>query len=242
MRRPFALAYGLVGYAAFGVTFAALIDFVAGTGYVRAIDSPPTAPLAVALVIDLALVAAFGLVHSLLARPPIKAAVIRVVGAACERSTYVLVASAQLLLLVWQWRAVPDGVWALDAPMARAAVWIVQGLAIAIVVYSTFLTDHFDLLGLRQTWFAAQGRTHTPVPFVERSLYRCMRHPLMVGIVLWFWATPTMSIGHLVFAVSMTVYVGIGVAFEERGLSRALGEPYDDYRRRVRMFLPFRRG
>lgn len=238
VRRPFVLVYGIVGYAAFGATFAALIDFVSGTGYVRAIDAPPTAPFATALAIDLALVVAFGVVHSALARPQVKAAVVGVVGEACERSTYVLVASAQLLLLAWQWRALPDPVWTLGTPLARGAAWTLQGLGVAIAVYSTFLTDHFDLFGLRQTFLAAHDRPYTPVPFVERSLYRYVRHPMMVGIVLWFWATPTMSVGHLVLAASMTVYVVVGVALEERGLSRALGGPYADYRRRVRAYVP----
>jgi protein-S-isoprenylcysteine O-methyltransferase Ste14 len=234
MRRVSVLVYGVVTYVAFVATFGALLDFAAGTGYVRSIDGSPAAPLASALAIDLALIAVFGVSHSVLARPYVK----RVLPSAIERSTYVLVASATLALIVWQWRAIPDAIWVVRAPAARDAIWAFHLAAIALVFYTTFLTDHFDLFGLRQTWFYARGRAYTPVPFVERSLYRRVRHPMMTGFVLRVWTTPAMSLGHLVFAAAMTLYIGIGTGFEERGLLRQLGPVYADYRRRVPAFIP----
>jgi protein-S-isoprenylcysteine O-methyltransferase Ste14 len=218
-----------------------LADFVAGTGFVRGIDGAPTAALAPALAIDVALVAAFGISHSVLARARVKQALARVVPPVAERSTYVFVASAMLALTVWQWRALPSAVWTVHAPAARDAVWAVHLAGAALVVYSTFLTDHFDLFGVRQAYLYARGQPYTPVPFVERSLYRYVRHPMMVAIIVWLWAAPTMSLGRLVFAAAMTAYIAIGVAFEERALARSLGAPYEDYRARVRAFVPLRR-
>jgi protein-S-isoprenylcysteine O-methyltransferase Ste14 len=232
MGRALVLVYGLLAYAAFGATFVLLVDFVPNAGYLRAIDAGRTGPYA--LAIDVALIAQFGVLHSVLARPAIK----RMLPSMIERSTYVLVASAQLSLLVWQWHAVPETVWAVTGP-ARFALWAVHGVGFVLVVYSTFLTNHFDLFGLRQTWRYARGADYTPVPFVEKSLYRVVRHPMMLGMILWLWATPVMSIGHLVLASGLTAYIVIGIALEERGLSRAIGAQYDDYRRRVPALVPF---
>jgi protein-S-isoprenylcysteine O-methyltransferase Ste14 len=230
MRRALVLAFGIACYAAFTAVFALLIDFV-DLGYLRGIDGGPTAPRGEAIAIDLALVAAFGISHSVLARPALK----RLWPAELERSIYVLVASLTLALLVSQWRALPDVAWTLPAAVA----WPFQAAGIAIVFLSTLLTDHFDLFGLRQTWLYARGRPYAPVPFVERSLYRYLRHPMMVGFALWLWTMPTMTLGRLVFAASLTAYIAIGVAYEERGLARSLGPVYEDYRRRVPAFLPF---
>jgi len=119
-------------------------------------------------------------------------------------------------------------------------MWAISFVGIGVAVWSTFLTDHFDLFGLRQTWLFLRGREYTPVPFQEKSLYKFVRHPMMLGMLVWMWATPTMSIGHALFAASMSLYVAIGITLEERGLARTLGEPYADYRRRVRAILPIR--
>ena len=236
------LAYGALAYFAFLASFALLADFVAGIGVVRSIDAGATADMRAAIAIDLALVAVFGISHSVMARPAFKRVWTRIVPASAERSTYVLVASLSLGLLVWQWRAVPDVVWHVEQPAVRAALWAVHLVGVATIVYSTFLTNHFDLFGLRQTWLAAQRRPYTPVPFVERSLYRYVRHPMMIGVLLWMWAAPTISIGRLLFASAMTAYILIGIAFEERGLARELGATYDDYRRRVPALIPRLRG
>jgi len=224
------LGYGVVCYVVFVAAFVAMALFAANAGIVRGIDQPPAG----SLLVDLALIALFGVSHSVLARPWAK----RRLPVVIERSTYVLVASAALALIVWQWRAQPQLVWHVTAPAARAAIWAAWFAGAAIVLVSTFLTDHFDLFGLRQVWLHARGVPYAPVPFVERWLYRVVRHPMMSGLVLWLWATPDGTVGHVVFAAAMSLYVVVGVAFEERGLSRAHGAAYDAYRERVPAFVP----
>jgi protein-S-isoprenylcysteine O-methyltransferase Ste14 len=238
MQRTLVLGYGVLVYLAFLATFIALADFGTPTGIVvRSLDDGPFVPLGEALAIDLLLLAVFGVSHSVLARASVKRVVNRIVSTPAERSTYVLVASATLALIVWQWRAIPDVVWHVDGPL-RFVMLGVQALGVVIVLVSTFLTDHFDLFGLRQVWLYARGRVYAPVPFVEHSFYRHVRHPMMSGFLLWLWAAPTMTIGHVVFSGGMTLYIFIGVALEERGLARELGAPYADYRRRVPALVP----
>jgi methanethiol S-methyltransferase len=231
--RAVIVVYGVACYVAFLAVFTALALFAWNAGCVRGIDAAPAGSLA----IDFGLVALFGVSHSVLARPAAKRVVTSIVTPAAERSTYVLIASASLALLIWQWRADPAIVWHVVSPAARAVVWAVAAGGAALIVGSTFLTDHFDLFGLRQVWL---GDRYTPVPFVERSLYKHVRHPMMLGVLVWVWAAPDMTVGHALFAVGMSAYVFIGVAFEERGLARTLGAPYEDYRRRVPAFFPRR--
>jgi len=235
--RVVTLIYALVAYLVFLASFVLFSAFVIDIDVVRAVDGPPTAEFATALVIDLALLAQFGVVHSVMARPGPKRAIVGIVGDTAERSTYVLVAALQLGLIVWQWRAMPDVVWSVGAP-GSYVIWAVYGLAVAMIVVATFLTDHFDLFGLRKPWLAATGRAYTPVPFVERGLYACMRHPMMTGFLVALVATPVMTVGHAVLALGLGVYVLVGTAFEERGLVRELGATYEDYRRRVPAFMP----
>jgi protein-S-isoprenylcysteine O-methyltransferase Ste14 len=234
MRRAVILGYGAVCYLAFLAVFSALALFAWNAGGVRGIDAPPHGSLA----IDLALIAVFGVSHSVLARPAAKRVVTAIVSPVAERSTYVLIASGSLALLMWQWRADDAVIWHVATPAVRMVVWAVAGAGSLLIVVSTFLTDHFDLFGLRQVWL---GDRYTPVPFVERSLYKLVRHPMMVGVLVFLWAAPDMTVGHAVFSAGMSAYVFIGVAFEERGLARSLGAPYEDYRRRVRRFLPLPR-
>jgi len=237
MGRVAVLIYGVVVYIAFVAVFSALPLFVGNLGIVRGIDAPPTGGIAV----DLALIAVFGVTHSVLARPAVKRALARVNPPPVERSSYVLVASASFALLMWQWRALPEVVWHIETPVLRGVVWLVTATGVVLIVSSTLLTNHFDLFGLRQVWLHFRGRPYTPVPFVERSLYTRVRHPMMLGVLVWLWATPDMTVGHLVFAAGMSAYVFVGTAFEERELRRTVGAPYDDYRQRVRAFLPFRK-
>ena len=237
MIRWIVLLYGIVAYLAFGTVFAVMIGFVADIDLVRSIDAGTTAPLPAAIAIDVALLAVFGVTHSVMARPWFKDAFARMLPPTAERSTYVLVASLSLALLAWEWRALPAVVWSVSPP-ASYALWTVSGAGIALVVYSTFLTSHFDLFGLRQVVLAALGREYTPVPFTERSLYRIVRHPMMSGMLLWSWAAPTMSVGHLIFTAGMTVYIVVGVRFEERALAHAHGEAYRAYCARLPAFFP----
>jgi protein-S-isoprenylcysteine O-methyltransferase Ste14 len=237
MTRGIVLLYGIMAYLAFGAVFGVMIGFLADVDVVRSMDTGATAPLPAAIAIDLALLALFGVPHSVMARPWFKDALARVLPRTAERSTYVLVASLSLGLIAWQWRALPEVVWSVSPP-ASYPLWAVSGLGIVLVVFSTFLTSHFDLVGLRQVVLAALDREYTPVPFIERSLYRVVRHPMMSGMLLWFWAAPTMSVGHLVFAAGMTVYIVAGVRMEERALARTHGEAYRAYCARVPAFFP----
>jgi len=238
MSRVLVLAYGVVAYLAFFAVFAGAIAFVGNGGVVRGIDGGERGDVVASLGVDLGLVALFGVPHSVMARSWFKEGLVRFISPAAERSTYVLVASATLGLLLWQWRPLSMTIWSVEAPPVRAAIWGASGVGVLLVVYSTFLTNHFDLFGLRQVWLHARGRAYSPVPFTERSLYRYVRQPMMLGILLWFWSTPTMSVGHLVFAAGMSVYILAGVALEERDLARRLGEAYVRYRTRVGRFVP----
>jgi methanethiol S-methyltransferase len=238
MSRALVLAYGVVAYLAFFAVFAGTVAFVGNVGVVRGIDDGAQGSVVASLAVDLGLVALFGVPHSVMARSWFKDGLVRIIPPAAERSTYVLVANATLGLMLWQWRPVSMTVWSVEAPGIRAAVWGASGVGVLLVVYSTFLTDHFDLFGLRQVWLHARGRPYSPVPFTERGLYRHVRQPMMLGILLWFWSTPTMSVGHLAFASGMSVYIFAGVALEERDLARRLGEAYVQYRTRVGRFIP----
>ncbi len=238
LMRWLALAYGLLAYAAFGAVFAVYLPFLANVGPFDGIDERAPGSAAAALAVDVGLVALFGVSHSVMARRWFKERWVRVVPSVIERSTYVLVASLVLGLLFWQWRSLPAPVWDVGPPGLRLAFWLLQAAGVALVVFSTFLIDHADLFGLRQVWLYARRKPYSSPPFRERSLYRYMRHPLMLGFMIWFWAAPTMSVGHLLLALGFSVYVMVGVVLEERDLLRDLGESYRDYRRRVGAILP----
>jgi protein-S-isoprenylcysteine O-methyltransferase Ste14 len=241
VKRGVVLAFGGLSYLCFVGVVAAAAGFLAGVGPLRGIDEPPTAPLPVAVAIDLGLIALFALPHSVMARAGFKRRWIALTGAAAERSVYVLTASALLALLLWQWRALPQPLWTVRHPAGHAAIGAVAVVGALLAVASTFLTDHFDLFGLRQVWLYARGIPYTPVPFKQRALYRVVRHPMMLGLLLAFWAAPTMSLGRALFAAGMTAYIAVGLIFEERDLARVLGPEYQRYRRTVPALLPFPR-
>ncbi|MBN8480827.1 MAG: isoprenylcysteine carboxylmethyltransferase family protein [Xanthomonadales bacterium] len=240
MSRLLVLAYGAACYAVFLVTFLYAIPFVAGRGVARHIDRGVDSPALVAFGIDLALLGLFAIQHSGMARPAFKRWWTRFVPTSIERSTYVLVSSLVLLLLFWQWRPLPYPVWIVDAPAARALLFAASALGWLLVLSSTFLIDHLDLFGLRQAWSHASRRPSFEAPFVTRAFYRIVRHPLMLGFIVAFWATPEMSLGHLLFAVMTTIYIVVAVRFlEERDLVALHGETYREYQRRVPMLLPW---
>ncbi len=236
-RRAF-LWYGALAYASFVGVYAALVAFVGNFGLVRGIDAGTPGPLLDAVVVDLGLVLLFGVSHSVLARSSVKRLWTRIVPPVIERSTYVLIASVVLAVMIWQWRPLPESLWQVSAPLPRLALLGLSLCGVAMMAWSTFLTDHFHLFGLRQVWLFARGRAYSPVPFRIHSLYRWMRHPMMTGVLVWMWATPDMTVGHMLLAASMSLYIVVGVAFEERALARELGRPYEAYRRSVRAFLP----
>lgn len=239
MNRFFALLYGCICYAVFLATFVYAIGFVAGTGVPKHIDSGDPGAFLPALAIDIALLTLFAVQHSLMARPAFKRWWTRIVPPVIERSTYVLFSSLALIALFAWWRPLPALVWQVETEALR---WLLYGLSAAgwlIVLTGTFLISHFDLFGLRQVWLHARGKPEPDMPFVTRAYYRFVRHPLMLGFLIAFWATPTMSQGHLLFALMTTGYILVAVKLlEERDLVAALGDQYRDYQRTVPMLLP----
>ena len=239
--RNLALVYGITCYAIFFVTFLYLIGWVTNLIVPASIDSGASGNPFAALALDLALIAAFGLQHSVMARPGFKRAWTRIVPWPVERATYVLASSLVLVLLFVAWRPIPVAFW----HVTGAAVVALQAgslLGFGIVLYTTFLIDHFDLFGLRQVFLAWRGRFYTEKRFVTPSLYRFIRHPLYVGWMVSFWSTPTLTLGHALFASAMTTYILIAIRYEERDLAAALGEPYRRWRAATPMFVPGAQG
>ena len=229
--------YGVVCYAVFFATFLYAIGFIGNLWVPKAIDVAPTVPLATALLTNLGLLGLFAVQHSVMARPAFKRWWTRFVPEAAERSTYVLLSSLALIALFAFWQPMGGVVWAVDSPLARALIHGVYALGWALILVSTFLINHFDLFGLRQVWLQLRGVPYSPLRFGTPWLYRYVRHPLYVGWFLAFWATPDMSITHLVFALATSAYILIAIRFEERDLVAAHPE-YERYRREVPMLVP----
>ncbi|MFO0850403.1 MAG: NnrU family protein [Gemmataceae bacterium] len=236
MRRVLILGYGVAGYALFLGTFLYAVGFIGGFLTPTRLDGPREGELAGAVAIDLGLLALFAVQHSGMARPVFKRWLTRYVPAAAERTTYVVMSSLALLLVFALWRPLGGVVWEVTGP-ARWAVWAAAAAGWLTVLATTFLIDHLDLFGLRQAWLYFRGRAYTHRPFVTPGPYRWVRHPLYVGWLAAFWAAPTMTAAHLLFAVGMTVYILAAIRWEERDLADAHPE-YADYRRRVPMLVP----
>lgn len=242
MSRVFFFIYGCVAYLLFLATFLYAIAFVGGFGVPTTLDAPAQAGFPKALAIDAALLGIFAAQHSLMARRWFKQWWTQVVPWAVERSTYVLAASLALDLLFWQWRPLGGTVWIIEARILRGFVWAIFGLGWLQVLVMTFYINHFDLFGLRQVWLYLLGRQYSRVGFATPAPYRFVRHPLYLGFLLAFWAAPTMTAAHLLFAVATSAYIVLAIQFEERDLISEYGSVYEDYRRRVPMLLPVRAG
>ncbi len=194
--------------------------------------------VASALMIDIALIALFGVQHSVMARQGFKKAWTRVVPRESERSVYVLVASAALLILMFLWRPIGGLVWEVTNPAFSTILMALFAIGWLLVLVSTFLINHFELFGLQQAWLHVTRREAAPPQFRQPLFYKMVRHPLYLGFFLAFWATPVMSYGHLLLAAGMSVYMRIAIRYEERDLVRLFGRDYEDYRSRVGMLTP----
>jgi methanethiol S-methyltransferase len=237
-RRILVIGYGLVAYILFLAVFTYTIFFLANTLVPRGIDEGATGPLWVAVFVNAGLLGAFAVQHTVMARPGFKRWWTRFVPVSIERSTFVLAASLALAAVVWLWQPMPETVWVVETVRVRVLLWTIYGLGWVTVVASTFMIDHFELFGLSQVVARARERRHVPPSFQLRWLYRFVRHPIMVGFLIAFWATPDMSQGRLLFAALGTGYIIVGVRFEERDLRASLGEGYLRYEQTVPRFVP----
>jgi protein-S-isoprenylcysteine O-methyltransferase Ste14 len=233
-----AALYGLASYVVFLGSFLYAIGFVGNVIVPKTIDSGPSAALPVGLAINLMLLGLFAAQHSIMARPGFKAVWTRIVPRPIERSTYVLISSLLLILVFWKWHALPSVVWDVTSPALQALLLALFAIGWLIVLLSTFMINHFDLFGLRQVYLGMRGVEYTPLGFTQRAFYKFVRHPIMLGFVIAFWATPHMSLGHLVFSIATTGYILLGIFLEERDLMRYHAVQYGTYRARVPMLFP----
>lgn len=238
--RAASLAYGLLAYAAFHATFLWVLAWVMGWGIASTVDGGRPASLVEALLVNGGFLALFAVQHTIMARRAFKRWWTRVIPAQLERSTFVFVTCAILVGMLWQWRAMPGTVWSVEGPFAHVLTGI-SVLGWLTVLLSTFLIDHFDLFGVRQVVRYFRNLPAEPPRFQERAFYKRVRHPLMLGFLIAFWATPVMSVGHLFFALMCTGYILVGLQIEERTLVAEHGQSYRDYQRRVPMLLPLPR-
>ena len=239
MRPILAVSYGVASYLVFLAAFLYAIGFVGNLLVPKSVDSGTADPTGYAVIVDGVLLALFAVPHSVMARPRFKRWWTRIVPSPVERSTYVLASSVLLALLFWQWRPMTDMVWEIQQPVVVMGLWglFIGGWLLALL--STLLIDHFDLFGLRQVFLFAVGRPYTPPPFRTPALYRVVRHPLLLGFLVAFWAAPVMTWGHLLFAGMTTAYILVGIRLEEQDLRRAIGSDYEEYQEQVSMILPW---
>lgn len=237
MRRWSYLIYGVSAHALFFVVYAYMAGFVGDLLVPKSIDSEPTNALS-AIVIDFLLIGLFGLQHSIMARPWFKRGWTRLVPQEIERSTYVLFSCVVTAILMWQWQGVDVVVWNVAHPVGRGLLWVLFAAGWLMVPAVSLMISHFDLFGTRQVWLYFRGRQYTGIPFHTPLFYSRVRHPLYLGWALAFWATPTMTLGHLLFAGTMTLYMVLAAHVEERDLVHYFGGLYQTYQRRVPMFLP----
>lgn len=253
MQRLLILLFGVLAYLVFLPTFLYLIAFVGNLQTTALADAIPAlawlvphsisfgreaGPVGLAVVINLALIALFGIQHSVMARSGFKAWLKKMLPGPAERSVYVMISSLVLILLFWQWRPLGPVVWSVESSAWQAVLWAIFAAGFAMVFISTFLIDHFDLFGLKQVWSQFRGRTAEPPRFQTTLFYSVVRHPLNLGFLLAFWGAPYMTGGHLLFTVTMTAYILFATQLEERDLERHLGEDYRHYQAQVPQLVP----
>ncbi len=240
MKRSLVLLFGVLSYVVFFVTFLYQIGFVANLLVPKSIDDGATIPVVHAAGINILLLSLFAIQHTIMARLAFKRWWTTIIPAPIERSLYVLAASLLLLLMNWQWQPMPEFVWHVKSTPGRLLLFATSFAGWGLVLYATWLINHFDLFGVRQAWLYYRGREYTPVQFKEAVLYRWVRHPLMLGFIVAFWATPDMTQGHLLFAAVTTAYILVAIQIEERTLLAIHGDEYRQYQQRVSMILPMR--
>jgi protein-S-isoprenylcysteine O-methyltransferase Ste14 len=238
MKRIAAFTYGVICYVIFFGTFLYAIGFVGDLFVPKSIDSAPQGPLGQALLINALLLGLFAVQHSVMARPAFKRWWTRFVPKPVERSTYVLFSSLALIALFAYWQPIGGVIWDVQDPVGQAVLYGLFAFGWGLVLLATFLINHFDLFGLRQVWLYLRGKEYRPLNFGTPALYKIVRHPLYVGWFFAFWATPTMTVAHLFFALLTTAYILIAIRFEERDLVAEHGTRYVEYRKQVPMLVP----
>jgi methanethiol S-methyltransferase len=241
MGRAISFFYGIIAHMGFLLVFLYLVGFLSNFAVPKSIDSGQTELFSHALLMNVGLLGIFGIQHSVMARQGFKRWWTKIVPRHIERSTYVLISDLLVVLLLWQWRPMTGVIWDVERPVGRLALWGLFGAGCLMIVLASFMTSHFDLSGTRQVYLHLRGKDYSPLKFKATGFYKYVRHPLMLGWITAFWATPHMTVGHLVFAVGTTAYILIGIQIEEGDLLRFHGEVYENYRRQVSMLLPFKK-
>ena len=241
MGKVFAVFYGLVNHVVFLAIFLYLICFLGNFDSLvpKTIDSGTPGPVATALLVNVLLWVLWGIQHSLMARPGFKKWWTGIVPQHLERSTYVLISNLLMILIMWQWQPMTGVVWEVASSLGQNVLWALFFLGFGLVVLSSLIIDHFDLLGTRHVILYAMGRPYTPNVFKVVGFYKFVRHPLLLGWIIAFWATPKMTTGHLVFAIATTAYMLIAIRYEEKDLATSHGEVYRSYRKKVSMIIPW---
>jgi protein-S-isoprenylcysteine O-methyltransferase Ste14 len=238
MGRTLAFVYRLVSYLVFFGSFLYAIGFVGNIVVPKSIDSGTAGPFVPSLIIDAVLLGLFAIQHSVMARQNFKRWWTRFIPKPIERSTYVLLSSLLLVLLFWQWRPILSVVWNVTNPAGSLVLATLFWAGWLLVLVSTFVINHFDLFGLRQVYLFQKGKQYTDLVFKKHFLHSFVRHPLLLGFMIAFWATPKMTLGHLVFAIGTTAYILIAIQFEERDMANIHGDAYREYKREVSMLIP----
>ena len=238
MGRVLAVVYGVLGYLIFLISFLYAIGFVTNFGVPKGIDSGAPGPLLGSVIVNMLLMGLFAVQHSVMARPEFKRWWTKFIPEPIERSTYVLLSSLALLLLYWQWQPIPGLVWSVEGAGATI-LWAICALGWAVVLLSTLMIGHFELFGLQQVYQNLKNLQPSEPTLITPGFYALVRHPIMTGFIIAFWATPQMSWGHLLFAAVTTIYIVLALQFEERDLIGIFGDRYREYRSKVPMLVPF---